>query len=372
MAQVNLDWALGLGFSSFIFLAVFKFSRSLALVWLWRSLITLGVVSYFEGLQGFDGLGHFAHSIAGEYRGIFPSLIVVEHNFLWLSDVLVRVLGFSHSYQALKVLFSLIGFIGVLLFAKVVAEKTKYSFLHIVWVLHLIPSVAYWTAIFGKDPMVFFGVQLSFYSFVKKDKYLGVFGWLLTALIRPWVAIFLALSYLATRKDYFRSLGYVSIFTATFGLLWWRFRVDSVGGLVSLIDNISHAWNHGSTAGLVPTFQTVGDVLIYWPKGMFAALFAPMPWDHLPGLSVVFGVESLVYLILFLSFLVALKKRGISFLYTGLMERFVALYLCFWAIFYAFISPQNMIAGARFKISVLFALFYLLLAAKSHEEPTRS
>lgn len=358
---MTFNFALGLAFSLLIFSVLyFRFSRGLAAVWVWRSIVTLGFVTYFESRYNFDSLAFFSQAAAGRYRDFYPSIVLMERNFPWLSDILVRILGFSHSYQALKIVFSFVGFMGCILLAQIIAEKSKYSFLPILWLLHLIPAIGYWTAFFGKDPLVFCGLQLFLYALWRGDWRIGVVGWVLAGFFRPWIGILLAAGFFGSRKGWQRWAGLSVTVAGLAFAVWVRFRVASVGDFVSLIDNVAHAWNRGTTAGAVPTFTSVWDVVSYWPRGMFSALFRPLPWDRLPGLSVVFGWESVVLILalgwsLYAFFHIFMEKR----VRIDSPTYFSVLYTAFWTATFAFISSQNLIAGARFRMNMLGFLIFL-------------
>jgi len=97
-------------------------------------------------------------------------------------------------------LYGCIGFLGILKWMQwaehVFGSPVQYKGINALWVVLLFPSLHFWTAALGKEPLVFWGIASVFYAVASKKyrTFSFVTGSLLLMIIRPHVALMLLLA----------------------------------------------------------------------------------------------------------------------------------------------------------------------------------
>ncbi|TBX66367.1 hypothetical protein EZL74_10990 [Flavobacterium silvisoli] len=97
-------------------------------------------------------------------------------------------------------LYGCIGFFGILKWMQwaeqVLGSPVSYKGINILWVVLLFPSLHFWTAALGKEPLVFWGIASVFYALTiqKYNTFSFIAGSLLLIVIRPHVALMLLLA----------------------------------------------------------------------------------------------------------------------------------------------------------------------------------
>ncbi len=97
-------------------------------------------------------------------------------------------------------LYSCIGFFGILKWMQwaehVFGSHVQYKGINVLWIVLLFPSLHFWTAALGKEPLVFWGIACVFYAITtqKYNTFGFIVGSLLLIIIRPHVALMLLMA----------------------------------------------------------------------------------------------------------------------------------------------------------------------------------
>ncbi|WP_162126246.1 hypothetical protein [Flavobacterium phycosphaerae] len=97
-------------------------------------------------------------------------------------------------------LYGIVGFFGVLKWIQwvelVVGQKIYYKGFNVLYLFFLFPSLHFWTANLGKEPLIFWGIAAVFYAVASANykSFSFITGSLLLVIIRPHVALMLLLA----------------------------------------------------------------------------------------------------------------------------------------------------------------------------------
>ena len=110
-------------------------------------------------------------------------------------------------------------------------------------------------------------------------------------------------------------------------------------------------------------FYSVKDIVVFLPKGMFTALFRPLPGDVNNLFGIGASLEGLLMLGLFLR---ACNRTSLRELKDPFIA-FILLFILSWALVYAF-NAQNMGTIMRWRLPIFPVFFGLLLYLGRHRE----
>jgi hypothetical protein len=379
----GLVWAIVLGVSILFWPVPSRDRLPLLVLWGAKSLVTLGFMLLYEWQYSLDSYGYFSasrqpwqplDSLSWWLTGGGNTLIGVA----WIQTYLL-----PDSYHALKVTFAMIGLIAVYLFYRAAVIYCGEDKPRLLYVLGLYPSILFWSSILGKDPLQLLGIALYAYGVVgwgltKRWSYflpIGA-GILLAASIRFWAGPILLLPLFvllvlgargATGKLAFLLGGLLVV-----GLVLDRF-ADRLG-LAALEDfyataqRLGRGWEGGSNLEQAVQFTSLGSILAFLPRGMFTALFRPLPGEVMNPFGLLAGLENFFLLVL-LGMAVVRARLSV---FRDPLVLWAALLLVTWAGLYGFISYYNMGAAVRFKLQVLPVLLMLLLYLSRRPAPAPS
>jgi hypothetical protein len=365
---VGCLWALAIGAG----IAVWPLrsrERTLLLVgWAMRCFVTLGFMLTYEwNYDVLDAYSYFAH-------GSDPSLGLKLGNGTENITALVWLharLGIE-SYHAIKVTFSFVGFLAVYILyrgiTRVLGRESAVAFL----VLSAWPSVLFWSSILGKDPVVLFGMAVYCYGVLdwfrsRGGRSLGIaaLGVVLAMTIRLWLGpILLApLAYLLARgirgavaRTTMFAVGAVALAGALV-LLRDRLLLETASDLFATVDTVSRGWAEGGSGQ-----QIVGDLtnpvslLLFLPRGMFTALFRPLPGEVNNLFGALAGLESLLLLGLLGVAIARTKLRELA----HPLVQWSAMLIIGWSAVYSVLSYQNLGTAVRFRLQILPVLLGFL------------
>lgn len=338
---------------------------SLLVLWGLRCSVTLGFMLYYEYNYGLDAYQYFANAVSPtEFlmdTDIFNGTAMVTA----LSRTLAQNVPFLASYHALKVFWSFFGFLGSYLFYRAYSNATGHSNIKILWLINCFPSILFWSSILGKDPITFFGISLFFYGsleLIKRFSFIhlisALLGLAIAGSIRIWLVViflipFLLIVLLRSRMQKFGKL----IIVASLGTLLFYFSTDIMNnlqvseadGALKTISTVSSSWTHGGSGQEVQSFESARDLLVFLPKGIFAALYRPLPGEVGNFFGLLSGFENLFLLFFLVYGLMHTNREQWSdpFVQYGIITVFI------WSIFYSFISYQNLGTAVRFKLQIL-------------------
>lgn len=343
------------------------------LLWLWlvRSLITLVVMLPYE----------YTYDILDAHHYFSKSRIPITNwDISWPgnTDNVYIIVQFHHtfiseSYHAMKVSFSMLGFIAVYLFyrAAMVVIQAEHPLLLII--LGIYPSILFWSSIIGKDPIVIMGIALYALGVVLwyRDDSLSslllvLAGVVIVMAIRPWMGIILCVPLVAFVGHACRSFKTFVVFGA-FLLLLYSFSDYAFQGTVTVtsseefvqkVNRFARVMDVGGSAQNVDLeFATMNDVLAFAPWGAFSALFRPLPGEVNNPFGIIVGIENAMMLMLVLLSLIHLRWRMVR----NPIVLWLALVVLLWAVAYGLFASYNFGTLARFRLQVLPFLLCLLL-----------
>lgn len=369
-------WACLLGVSILIWPVSWRDKRMLVAAWIIKSLVCLVVMLPYE--QSYSGLDCWYY-----FQRAHADMSVLAAGLLDGGANLVIAVGGVHlklgpdSYHAMKLTFSMIGFVAVYLFYRsaqiLIARQASIVF----WGLTLYPTILFWSSILGKDPIILLGIAIHIWGLVnvavrRKHSYLWAVlaGIVVASSVRIWMGPILlgpALLMLGVRIRHsgWRLAAITVMGLSLAGLCYATFDRLEFAQAADILDatrSISNGWDRAnSSLKLDAELNSTADLLLFVPQGMFIAYFRPLPGDvpHVFGLLA--GCENLILLLLSVWALFRLRRRDFreSFFIWGLTL------LLFWGLAYSVIAYKDLGTAARFKlqiIPVMLSMIWFLIA----------
>ncbi|MDG4561604.1 MAG: hypothetical protein P9E88_09955 [Candidatus Competibacter sp.] len=373
----DLDYSIGLLWALLILILIAfcpitnRERNALLLLWIVRIGVTMGFMLLFESYYPGDAWFFFA-------EGIKETEPMVRFGFGKGTENMIGFVALHQwivpeSYHAIKVTCSLIGLIAVYFFYQSANLFFGYRDIRILYLLGLFPSILFWGSIFGKDPIVFFGIALYTYGVVgffsnRKAKYLFliVLGVLLATFIRIWFALILLLPLSIffigqgsiMRRILLFSLGIPALLFAMQGFNE-KFKVETAQDVVERADKYSQSWARGGSAQKVEGgFNSISSMLVFLPAGIFTALFRPLPGEVLNPFGLLASAENAILIGMLL--LIIFKGRWRQRISEPIVAWAIALVIV-WAAMYGFVSYQNLGTAVRFKLQVMPILLLIIM-----------
>lgn len=362
-------WALGLA----VLLAVLplKDGGPLLTLWLAKTAVDLGVMLVYEWHYGLDAYWYFRMGAWAHFDSLLPVLGNGTQTILRFSAVLAGVVG--PSYHAMKIVYSFIGLWGAFCFYRAACHYLRSRKTWLLYVIGFTPTVLFWSSILGKDPVIFFGSGL--YA-------LGAVGWLRTGrtryvlnlsgglviamFIREWYGVIMIAPLLFVvaprlRHPLHRILcvaGGVAGMVYAYSLFQTQFLAEGTSSIVPTTNAIigGFAARGGSGQSFQP-FHSLSSMVLFWPWGVFTAMFRPMLWDIHNAFMVISALECTVLLVLVIS---AVWHWRFSRLRDPVISWALAYLLC-WASLYGFGGYANLGMAVRQRLEVMPVLVLLAL-----------
>ncbi|MDC1153428.1 hypothetical protein OAT06_05425 [Nitrospinaceae bacterium] len=388
---VGFLWACVLGISILIWPVSKSDKTGLLWIWLAKVFITLGILLIYEWIYpddqwsyfsipaklGYEPFGYFLEkggdiaATAGTRR--------LDHIVWWHNHIFP-----SGSYHALKVSFSMVGLIAIYIFYRAgmlfMEKKGNPAFFY---VLALTPTDLVWSSTLGKEPIVLFGIALYVYGVVAWQKkgqafalIFSVAGILIAASIRFWLAPILVLplaAFLIVGKvNFFTKLIFIGltiyISATSLATIQSRYKLTSIQSHINQLSEISQNGSTGGSAQKIKPFNSIIDVLTFFPLGFFTALFRPLPGDLFSPFGLLASFEGLFFLWLFLR---AFKRSSLRDIKNPLIFWGVLVILS-WTSIYAFVAYQNLGTAMRWRLQILPLFLGLLLYLGRNRTKTMS
>lgn len=345
--------------------------RSLIIIWILKTLVTLGFMLFYEAYYDVvDAYGYFnlprqesfawaGFSLFGKGNGSTENI----YNLVWLYYKVM-----PDSYHALKVSFALIGLIATYVFYQATVLFLQREDVRFLYGLGLYPSLIFWTAIIGKDPLSFLAIAFYTYGVIGTYRcknpwyvFITLLGLLLAIFIRTWLGVILLLpltilSFQSIKTAWIKIsslfISTISLFLA-FKILQAQFGIVSFQDVANRFFLVAGEWSDMWFLGKnLPTYLTEPyQVIAFIPLGMLLTLFRPLPGDPLnpfSWLSLIFNLPLLILL-------------GIALAHTKWQDfkeplvLWATTLIMTWAGVYAFTSSD------RYRIQILPILLGLLL-----------
>ncbi|MBU4220131.1 MAG: hypothetical protein KKA10_00650 [Euryarchaeota archaeon] len=367
---IGLVWAITLGVSILAWPVPSKDKIGLLVVWLVKSLVTLGFMLLYENNYGLDAYGYFDVPRQSDFVWEGLNVGAGTQNISILAWLHHQVL--PASYHAMKVSFAMVGLVAIYIFYRAAVIFMKRENKRVFYILALFPSILFWASILGKEPIILLGISLYVYGVVgwsrlKRLRYLLVIalGIIVVALIRTWlVPILLAPLVIFVLDGMQGKVSKVTLiaivfvaFLLSFSLFMNMFGLKTTEDLVATTNRLSRGWAIGGSAQEVPEFTSIGSMVAFVPLGAFTALFRPLPGDLINPFGILASLENLVLLVMLL---LAVKRMRWSDLKEPIVL-WAILLVIIWAIVYGFISYQNLGTAVRYRLQILPVLLGILL-----------
>lgn len=311
------DWLVAGGWAVIISLGIVALPRAwderrvLLVLWGIKSLFCLFLSLWYEShYEILDAFTYF-NSTAGEWGDWSFGIGRGTDNIYVLCWLHQQI--FPGYYHVMKVSFAAIGLLGIWIFYLSIKNAVpRVPALAYLTVVGLIPSVAFWSSIIGKDPLALLAVGLYAYgtcTWSRSEKASGwwaiIVGMALAAMIRVWLIPVLSapLLYLILRSvadikmRFLYTLMAALLFFAGAMLMVDRFEVFSAEDAVAQANDISRSWATGGSAQRVEDFQSLGGLGAALPWWMFTFLFRPFPGEIDNAFGLLTGIENIAFLL---------------------------------------------------------------------------
>lgn len=361
-------WALGLA----LFLAVLplKDGGPLLKLWLVKAAVDLGLMLIYEWHYGLDAYWYFRMGAWVQHGSLLPVLGNGTQTILRFSAVVAGLVG--PSYHAMKIVYSFIGLWGSFCFYRAACHYLRSRETWVLYVIGLTPTVLFWSSILGKDPVIFLGAGL--YA-------LGVVGWMRTGrtlyalhlacgvmiamFIREWYGVIMIAPLLLVvgprlRHPIQRILcvaGGLAGMVYAYSVFQSQFMADGTSSIVPTTNAILSGVARGGSGQDFQAFHSFSSMVLFWPWGVFTAMFRPMVWDVHNAFMVVSALEGTVLLILVIS---AVAHWRFGRLRDPVISWALAYLLC-WASLYGFGGYANLGMAVRQRLEMMPVLVLLAL-----------
>jgi hypothetical protein len=384
----GVAWAIVLGLSILAWPVSERNKQDLLWVWFAKSLVTLGLMLFYEWNYPLDAHGYFDESrqrgfewegfrIGGERAGTYNMT-----NLCWLLQQLV-----PNSFHGLKVSFAMLGLIAVYLFYRAAVLFLGHEDRRIFFLLAFWPTVLFWSSILGKDPLVLLGIALYVYGAVgwihmAKARYLSVLalGVMVAMGMRVWLGaiMFLPLALILLRGKL--NIGSKVVFGLLVGVALWfsagqfaeYFLLETTEELMEKTESVSAGFaDSGESAGSSLEFKEYegfGGMVAFLPVGIFTALFRPLPGEVLNVFGLLASLENIVALSLLC--LAVIRTRWEELKEPVVM--WAGLFVITWSAIYAFVSSYNLGTASRYRLQILPVMICLLVYLSRRRSPVPS
>jgi hypothetical protein len=383
LGLINRTYDLGLLWAAILtgVVLVLPFDRGirahLIALWLLRCFVTLGFMLGYE--FHYKSLDAFLYYMIGSGNYISEDMAEGSNTVIFLIAGLIKYVPALNSYHALKVVWSFLGFIGGYFFYRSYEIATGQVNRRVLWIMCAFPSILFWSSILGKDPIVFFGLSLACYGVMRSFDKLDFWSWLnfglgfyIISTIRLWTActVLFAVAIVYLNMESRKTWPMLILRISVWGALIWgsnqmiqNLQVASQSDLVDRVNVMSRGWSMGGSGQEVPELKRFDQMAAFLPKGMFAALFRPLPGEVNNLFGAVAGFENLGLLLIALGS-IGLMRSGYA---ADKRLQFLLLTILFWSFIYAFISYQNLGSAVRFKIQILpFMLLAMFMIRRKY------
>lgn len=375
-------WIWALGFAALICVLPLEDRVPLLHVWLIKIAVDLGAMLIYEWHYGLDAYYYFSWGVWGQHGSLLPVIGNGTKTVLRLSAIFATLTG--PSYHALKVIYSFIGLWGCFCFYRAACHYLGKRDHRLLYIVCLTPSVLFWSSILGKDPVIFFGAGL--YA-------LGAVGWLRTGrtsyavligcgvaiaiFIREWYGVIMMAPLFFVVAPRLRHplqrilcvLGGLGGMVYAYRIFQHQFLRNGISSVLPEVNTTVGALAYGGSSNSFQGFHSFSSMILFWPLGVFTALFRPLPFDVHNAFEAMAAIEGTVLLILVIS---AIRyRRLISF--RDPVITWALTYLLCWSLLYGFVGYANLGMEVRERLEVMpiLVLLALLLGTRAGRRRAR-
>lgn len=325
-----------------------------------------------------DSRRYYRDSISGSWIGdSWEEFYSVGSGFIkFLSFPFVNGLGFS--YEAMMLLFSFLGFLGIMYFYLFMVDKTtfRHKFLGVDFIVLLLflPNMHFWTVSLGKGGIILLGLGMVFYglSDVGRRLITTAIGGLLVFHIRPHILLVVLLG------------AVVASLTSSKGIKTWQKVVIVLVALAALVPVagtfLDMAEIEDTSAGTLNDFSDRrGQALTKADSGvdianynqvmkLFTFWFRPLFVDSPNAMGLFVSIENVFYLILFWK---CLSMSFVRFILQSSWAVKISLVTFFGISFALAQISGNMGIAIRQKSQVMYLFLFIVLAYADYAYRTK-
>jgi len=361
-----LDFSKGL-ILSVVFALIFLRHKAYLFLWLIKAFVTLFLLLPYEFHYGLDSFTYFHWAVNFDLQTIesYWGLNSTRHLIVFV-HYLTYILG--DSYYAIKIFFSFLGFIGLIIFYEVykyIADKNNIFIPNnkFIYILFLFPSIIFWSSTLGKDSLNLFLASIFVYFFIQLHERLTITSTLLIVfslismfyLRSWWVAIMLLSGIVYTILYPSKRLIFIMILASPFLLYVTQgvFESRGVSSIKEILEEMSYVSRvmaqYGSSSIEVTSINSIADYVVQYIPNLFTAIYRPMVWEISNAFTLIAAIENVI--LLYFTFKHVLFRLPSIFRIKYLSFLFV--FIIIWSLPYSIISSANLGAAARFKLQII-------------------
>jgi hypothetical protein len=249
--------------------------------------------------------------IARQLWVLDPTPLLETGERVWGTSFLIKVSGMvialsGPSMRGAFLLFALLAFAGVLLFASAYSRVPgARSTIYLTWLV-LWPSLIFWPSSLGKESFVLFALGLAVWGYVRIPASAAwpalVTGLLLLGMVRPHLAgvVVVAMAGAAmlgrrarglSGRWYFQLVFWATALLLTVQLSAGALGIESSGAAVDLVERTATLSSQGGSESDSPSLSPLGV-----PEAFARTLFRPFLWEANSALMLVSAIEILALL----------------------------------------------------------------------------
>ena len=336
----------------------FKFEKKFLIIWCIKAFVTLILMLPYESKYKLDAFVYFAGIFNPESS---TAQIGSTMNMVYLNYYLSFIVG--ESYQSLKLIHSLIGFLGLYFIYKtlefILSKKNIEIDVNFTYLFFLFPTLIFWSSILGKDPLCLFLVGVFIYSAIRliehfDMKFLVIIlvASFLIYYLRYWFIGFFTFSilmYIIYKYVFKEKFIYFLIFNLLCISILCIMDNSITAKIVSKIQYFSEPFYFGKSKTEIVYYEKIFDYFYYYFYNMFTALYRPHLLDAYNSFMFLSACENIVFLLLSFKYIILHINKIIKNKYIV----FLILYIISWSSVYSVISPGNLGTAVRFKLQVM-------------------
>lgn len=278
----------------------------------------------------------------------FGTKIVMAINYPFVEMGVPFFIGF--------LLYSCIGFLGIWLLyksLKILSKDNQFiNKYYIIELFLLLPNLHFWTAIIGKEPVIFLSLSASLYFFIQHKYIVTAFTILVVLAIRPHVGLMIfitALLYLTFAKKIplYKKVRYYIVFTCIISTL--LFLVIHTTNIKKFNLHRIIKFNDYSILRFQRADSYVPMLDYNWFYKYFSFLFRPFFYDSKTLFEIVLSIENLIQFIIFCVGLYCFFKVKNS-----LVKQFTTFFLLFTLVSCFFYVQRYACIGIFIRTKIMF------------------
>lgn len=210
------------------------------------------------------------------------------------------------SYLSVTILFSLVGYIGMVYFYQIAVKYIPYNVkikgIYLFPLLFFLPNLHLWSVAIGKDSLLFFCIGAFAYSLTNIKKYLPLMAFvlILSYLVRPHITLILIFSFgfvffisshISKSKRILLSVFFVTVALVMLPSVMEHFKLESLSEVDQFSDKTAENMAQGAGSAI--------DISSYpYPLKLFSFLYRPLFFDINGFAALIISFENLLLLIL--------------------------------------------------------------------------